>query len=204
MANFLSFKRRFVFYDPAFFLRPMAVKITVSVPKAACPGLHQAFLSHARQFPRILYIPIPGLSIGNPGKSVKRYLKPLPFPGGRGRLPCVKGAVSPRLTEGSPCCRLGPPHTRQGLRPCHPLPGEGRSPHPSRLAASHLPRRGRLPPAGKAASGGEGCLRRGLVILAICTIGCAKKGECLSPSAFCLIIPQLRPGFKAIYHKDVR
>ena len=41
MANFLSFKRRFVFYDPAFFLRPMAVKITVSVPKAACPGLHR-------------------------------------------------------------------------------------------------------------------------------------------------------------------
>ena len=52
----------------------------------------------------------------------------------RGRLPCVKGAVSQRLTEGSPCCRLGPPHTRQGLWPCHPLPGEGRgfSP-PSRL-----------------------------------------------------------------------
>ena len=90
--------------------------------------------------------------------------------GKRGRLPCVKGAVSPRLTEGSPCCRLGPPHTRQGLRPCHPLPGEGRSPHPSRLTASHLPRRGRLPPAGKAASGG------GLVILAICTIRCVKKG----------------------------
>ena len=43
----------------------------------------------------------------------------------RGRLPCVKRAVSPRLTEGSPCCRLVPPHTRQGLRPCHPLPGEG-------------------------------------------------------------------------------
>ena len=43
----------------------------------------------------------------------------------RGRLPCVKGAVSRRLTEGSPCCRLGPPHTRQGLWPCHPLPGEG-------------------------------------------------------------------------------
>ena len=33
----------------------------------------------------------------------------------RGRLPCVKGAVSPWLTEGSPCCRLGPPHTRQGF-----------------------------------------------------------------------------------------
>ena len=35
--------------------------------------------------------------------------------GKRGRLPCVKGAVSRRLTEGSPCCRLGPPHTRQGF-----------------------------------------------------------------------------------------
>ena len=40
----------------------------------------------------------------------------LEIPGGkRGRLPCVKGAVSRRLTEGSPCCRLGPPHTRQGF-----------------------------------------------------------------------------------------
>ena len=42
----------------------------------------------------------------------------------RGRLPCVKGAVSRRLTEGSPCCRLVPPHTRQGFA-LPPSPGRG-------------------------------------------------------------------------------
>ena len=35
----------------------------------------------------------------------------------RGRLPCVKGAVSRRLTEGSPCCRLGSAPHPSGLRP---------------------------------------------------------------------------------------
>ena len=33
----------------------------------------------------------------------------------RGRLPCVKGAVSPRLTEGSPCCRLGAATTEKQI-----------------------------------------------------------------------------------------
>ena len=156
MANFLSFKRRFVFYDPAFFPRPIAVKITVSVPKAACPGLHRAFFEPRPAISAYIIYSHPGIVNWKSGKIGKKIFKVPAFPWGkvpprrrmRGRLPCVKGAVSPRLTEGSPCCRLGPPHTRQGLGPCHPLPGEGRSPHPSRLAASHLPRRGRLPPAG--------------------------------------------------------
>ncbi len=57
------------------------------------------------------------------GEGDLRRGRSLTFPWGkvppqrrkRGRLPCVKGAVSPWLTEGSPCCRLGPPHTRQGF-----------------------------------------------------------------------------------------
>ena len=41
-----------------------------------------------------------------------------------------------------------PPHTRPGLCPGHPLPGEGFSPHPARAAP------GPPSPEGKASSGG--------------------------------------------------
>ena len=87
------------------------------------------------------------LQAGEGGDSLRRG-RSLTFPWGkmppqrrmRGRLPCVKGAVSPRLTEGSSCCRL-----------CT-------APHPSGpLALPPSPRRGyekpppggRLPPRGR-------------------------------------------------------
>ena len=56
---------------------------------------------------------------------------PLPSPGGRCRRSGGRGAVPGRFWV--------PPHTRQGLRPCHPLPGEGMK----------APAGGRLPPRGR-------------------------------------------------------
>ena len=55
----------------------------------------------------------------------------LPSPGGRCRRSGGRGAVPSRFWV--------PPHTRQGLRPCHPLPGEGIKPPPG----GSLPLRGR-------------------------------------------------------------
>ena len=43
----------------------------------------------------------------------------------RGRLPCVKGAVSRRLTEGSPCCRLGTTPHPSGPTALPPSPRRG-------------------------------------------------------------------------------
>ena len=80
MANFLSFKRRFVFYDPAFFLRPIAVKITVSVPKAACPGLHRTdFVLCPVISAYIIYSP-PGIVNWKSWKIGKKIFKTPIFP----------------------------------------------------------------------------------------------------------------------------
>ena len=54
----------------------------------------------------------------------------------RGRLPCVKGAVSRRLTEGSPCCRLGTAPHPSGLRPATLSQERVWSPHPVRVGAA--------------------------------------------------------------------
>ena len=48
-----------------------------------------------------------------------------PLQAGEGRGFGGRGAAAGRFCV--------PPHTRQGLRPCHPLPGEGQAPHPSGL-----------------------------------------------------------------------
>ena len=65
-----------------------------------------------------------GLRLPPAGEGYLRRGRSLTFPWGkvppqrrkRGRLPCVKGAVSRRLTEGSPCCIGTAPHP-SGLRP---------------------------------------------------------------------------------------
>ena len=71
----------------------------------------------------------------------------------RGRLPCVKGAVSRRLTEGSPCCRLGTAPLPSGLRPATLSQERVWALIRPGLRPVHLPRGGRLPPVGAALMG---------------------------------------------------
>ena len=77
----------------------------------------------------------------------------LPSPGGRCRRSGGRGAV--------PGWFWVPPHTRRGYA-LPPSPRRGFFPHPSRLTACHLPRRGRLPPGGgPLPSPGGRCRRSG-------------------------------------------
>ena len=101
-------------------------------------GLRPATLSQERVFPPSR----PGL---RPVHLPRR--ERLPPAGACPYLPLGEGAAA-AAEEGRYWVGSGSRPTPVRASPCHPLLGEGFSPHPSRLTACHLPRRGRRPPGG--------------------------------------------------------